>query len=52
MLVEARTNEQDVISYELDLDLLHQNRASGAATTHKDRGRRKELYAKYDHISL
>jgi len=52
VLVEAKTNEQDVISYELDLDLLHQNRASGAATTHKDRGRRKELYAKYDHISL
>lgn len=52
VLVEAKTNEQDVITYALDLDLLHQNRASGAATTHKDRGRRRALYGKYDHVTL
>lgn len=52
VLAEARTNEQDVITHELDLDLLHENRASGAATTHKDRGRRGALYAKYEHASL
>lgn len=52
VLAEARTNEQDVITHELDLDLLHQNRASGAATTHKDRGRRRALYAKYAHAVL
>jgi predicted amidohydrolase len=52
VLVEAKTNEQDVINYDLDLDLLHQNRASGAATTFKDRGRRKALYAKYEHVTL
>lgn len=52
VLVESKTNQQDVITYELDLDLLHQNRASGAATTHLDRGRRKDLYAKYAHVTL
>lgn len=52
VLVEAKTNEQDVVIYQLDLDLLHQNRASGAATTHKDRGRRRDLYAKYAHATL
>ncbi|MCD4534072.1 hypothetical protein LRP67_08275 [Nocardioides sp. cx-169] len=52
VLVEARTNEQDVITYELDLDLLLENRRTGAATTHLDRGRRRDLYAKYAHVSL
>lgn len=47
VLAQARTNEQDTVSCTLDLDLLHQNRASGAATTYKDRGRRASLYAKY-----
>ncbi len=52
VLVEARTNVEDVVVHELDLDLLHENRRSGAATTYTDRGRRKDLYAKYDHVSL
>lgn len=52
VLVEARTNVQDVITYELDLDLLHENRRSGAATTHTDRGRRRDLYTKYAHAVL
>jgi predicted amidohydrolase len=52
VLAEAETNVQTVITYELDLDLLHENRATGAATTYKDRGRRRALYAKYDHITL
>lgn len=52
VLAEARTNEQDAVSWELDLDLLAENRRSGAATTHKDRGRRRDLYEKYAHITL
>ncbi|GAA4760767.1 carbon-nitrogen hydrolase family protein [Nocardioides endophyticus] len=52
VLVESATNTQDVVSYELDLDLLHENRRTGAATTFRDRGRRKDLYTKYDHASL
>ncbi|WP_432251726.1 nitrilase-related carbon-nitrogen hydrolase [Streptomyces sp. HNM1019] len=52
VLAEARTNEQDVIAHRLDLDLLHANRATGAAPTHRDRGRRAALYAKYAHAAL
>jgi predicted amidohydrolase len=52
VLVEAATNEQDAITHVLDLDLLHENRRSGAATTHTDRGRRRDLYAKYAHAQL
>jgi predicted amidohydrolase len=53
VLAEApETGDQPVITYELDLDLLHENRATGAATTYKDRGRRRALYAKYDHVTL
>ena len=52
VLVESDTNAQDVVTYELDLDLLQENRRTGAATTFRDRGRRKDLYAKYDHASL
>lgn len=52
VLAESATNVEDVVGYELDLDLLHENRRTGAATTHKDRGRRRELYASYAHVSL
>lgn len=52
VLAEARTNEQDAITHELDLDLLAENRRTGAATTHTDRGRRRDLYAKYAHHTL
>ncbi len=51
VLAEAGTNIEDVVSYDLDLDLLHQNRASGAATTYRDRGRRADLYAALPGIS-
>lgn len=47
VLVEAETNVPQVIGYELDLDLLHENRSTGAATTLHDRERRQGLYAKY-----
>ncbi|MBO3680486.1 nitrilase-related carbon-nitrogen hydrolase [Streptomyces sp. NEAU-YJ-81] len=51
VLAEARTNEEDVITYELDLDLLHRNRASGAAPTHRDRIRRRALYTTHAQLS-
>lgn len=52
VLGEAKTNEADVVQSVLDLDLLHENRRTGAATTVTDRGRRSGLYAKYGHVRL
>jgi len=42
VLAEAETNKETVITGELDIELLHQKRESGAATTLKNR--RPELY--------
>ena len=44
VIAEANTNEEMVISGELDLNLLHKKRKRGAATTLKDR--RPEIYTK------
>ncbi|MDO9379637.1 MAG: nitrilase-related carbon-nitrogen hydrolase [Nocardioidaceae bacterium] len=52
VIVEGATGVQNVVSAELDLDLLHQNRATGAATTYKDRQRRRDLYGTYSHAAF
>lgn len=52
VLGEAKTNEQDVVESVLDLDLLHENRRTGAATTIIDRRRRSGLYTEYGHLGL
>lgn len=52
VLAEAATNTEDVITARLDLDLLHENRRTGAATTHGDRRRRFGLYRRYTEALL
>ncbi|WP_026575715.1 nitrilase-related carbon-nitrogen hydrolase [Bacillus sp. UNC438CL73TsuS30] len=47
VITEAETNCSMVITGIVDLDELYENRKNGAATTFKDRQRRKELYLKY-----
>jgi predicted amidohydrolase len=47
VVAEAETNQNMVITGIVDLDELYENRKTGAATTHKDRQRRKEMYSKY-----
>ncbi|MFD3482892.1 nitrilase-related carbon-nitrogen hydrolase [Streptomyces sp. NPDC058665] len=47
ILAETGTNVEDVITARLDLDLLRENRRTGAATTHTDRRRRCGLYRRY-----
>lgn len=44
IIAEAPTNAEATISAVVDIDLLHENRHSGAATTFKDRRRRATLY--------
>ncbi|MEK3935689.1 carbon-nitrogen hydrolase family protein [Sporosarcina sp. FSL W7-1349] len=48
VIAEAETNKNMVITGIVDLDELHENRKTGAATTHFDRKRRKEMYSKYE----
>lgn len=47
VIAEAETNQNMVITGVVDLDELYENRKTGAATTHKDRKRRREMYEKY-----
>lgn len=47
VLQEAALNEEQVITAELNLDILRENRKSGAATTFKDRRRQTSLYKKW-----
>lgn len=44
IIADAASNEEVVITGEIDLEPLHQNRIDGAATTFKDRRRRADLY--------
>jgi predicted amidohydrolase len=44
VVAEAGTNVEDVVSGVVDLAALRQNREDGAATTYKDRRRRRGLY--------
>ncbi|CAH0159260.1 (R)-stereoselective amidase [Peribacillus sp. Bi96] len=48
IVAEAEMNEHTVITGTVDMDELYENRQSGAATTFKDRNRRKGMYAKYE----
>jgi predicted amidohydrolase len=47
IVVEAEANQPMVISARLDLDALHDNRETGAATTFHDRTRRAAMYGAY-----
>lgn len=47
LLAETVANEEDVVTATIDLDLLHENRRSGAAPTFTDRFRRAEFYRRY-----
>jgi predicted amidohydrolase len=47
VLAEAKENVEDVVVATLDLELLAENRLTGAATTHHDRRRRAPLYARH-----
>lgn len=47
ILTEGVDDAFSVVSAVLDLDLLEENRKTGAATTQKDRARRAELYSRY-----
>ena len=42
--MEAKTNVEMTVTGTVNLDLLHENRARGAATTFKDRRRQDRLY--------
>lgn len=48
IVAEAVMNEHTIITGTVDMDELYENRKSGAATTFKDRNRRKDMYAKYE----
>ncbi|MDM5314311.1 nitrilase-related carbon-nitrogen hydrolase [Peribacillus frigoritolerans] len=48
IVAEAVMNEHTIITGTVDMDELYENRKSGAATTFKDRNRRKDIYAKYE----
>jgi len=48
IVAEARTNEHMVITGEVDIDELYRNRESGAATTYRDRTRRRDLYERHE----
>ncbi|MCM3568611.1 nitrilase-related carbon-nitrogen hydrolase [Neobacillus mesonae] len=47
VVAEANLNEHMVITGEVDLDELYENRQNGAATTFYDRRRRKDMYSKF-----
>ncbi|SUG31495.1 putative hydrolase [Salmonella enterica subsp. arizonae] len=44
IIAEAHVNKEDVISGEINLDVLYENRLEGAATTFKDRRRKAGIY--------
>ena len=44
IIAEAQTNVEMAVTGTVNLDLLYENRASGAATTFKDRRRQARLY--------
>ncbi|ECG5653599.1 amidohydrolase, partial [Salmonella enterica subsp. enterica serovar Weltevreden] len=44
IIAEAHVNQEDVISGEINLDVLYENRLGGAATTFKDRRRKAGIY--------
>ncbi|MFE4143503.1 nitrilase-related carbon-nitrogen hydrolase [Peribacillus sp. YIM B13472] len=48
IVAEAAMNEHTIITGTVDMDELYENRKNGAATTFKDRNRRKDMYAKYE----
>ncbi|MFF2590745.1 nitrilase-related carbon-nitrogen hydrolase [Peribacillus butanolivorans] len=48
VVAEAEVNKHTVITGTVDIDELYENRKSGAATTFKDRKRRKDVYTKYE----
>ncbi|MFU2015027.1 nitrilase-related carbon-nitrogen hydrolase [Peribacillus butanolivorans] len=52
VVAEAEGNKHTVITGTVDIDELYENRKSGAATTFKDRKRRKDVYTKYDPYML
>jgi predicted amidohydrolase len=52
VVAEAEVNKHTVITGTVDIDELYENRKSGAATTFKDRKRRKDVYTKYDPYML
>ncbi|PWA13069.1 amidohydrolase [Pueribacillus theae] len=47
VVAEAETNKNMVITGVVDIEELYKNRENGAATTFKDRKRRKKMYSKY-----
>lgn len=47
VVAEAEQNKQTVITGSVHLDILHENRRNGSATTYRDRQRRKNLYMHY-----
>ncbi|KON69274.1 nitrilase-related carbon-nitrogen hydrolase [Peribacillus butanolivorans] len=52
VVAEAEGNKHTVITGTVDIDELYENRKSGAATTFKDRKRRKDVYTKYEPYML
>lgn len=48
VVAEAETNKQMVITANLEIDLLYDNRRTGAATTFNDRSRRASMYHSYE----
>lgn len=50
VVAEAYINQNMVITGTVDIDLLYENRETGAAPTFRDRTRRASLYAKYQTI--
>lgn len=51
VIAQGQFGQQSAVSAVLDLDLLHENRAHGAATTRRDRVRRSDMYARYAEFS-
>jgi predicted amidohydrolase len=47
IVAEARTNEEEVILGEVDIDALYENRDQGAAPTYRDRRRRAGIYTRW-----
>jgi predicted amidohydrolase len=53
VVAQAGANEEEVVHATLDLDALHENRRSGAATTFQDRRRRAPLYRRWpSHLTV
>lgn len=47
IVAEATANQEMVVTGEVDLDKLYENREKGAAPTYRDRRRRADLYARW-----